>query len=178
MREIAKIRFKPIDLTPRAMAREVIAESLLLQEGVDVQSAELGPPGSDLATTVFIKHVNGEVTSRDIQGKRGRRGRKGVSGYSGLNGRQGETGAPGPIGPRGPKGDSGDTGLPPDHRWDGTKLQFKNPLGNWGTKIQLKGDTGGRGRSGMDGAASVAGTMATVQQSLDRARTLRFFLGE
>lgn len=33
----------------------------------------------------------------------------------------------------------GDDSLPPDHRWIGTKLQFRDPDGNWGKAVDLKG---------------------------------------
>ena len=38
------------------------------------------------------------------------------------------------------KGDDGET---PQHRWVGTKLQFKNPDGSWGKLVDLKGPRGG-----------------------------------
>ena len=38
------------------------------------------------------------------------------------------------------KGDDGET---PQHRWLGTKLQFKNPDGSWGKLVDLKGPRGG-----------------------------------
>ncbi len=43
---------------------------------------------------------------------------------------------------RGLQGLKGDTGLPPEHRWDGTKLAFQNPDYSWGEYIDLKGDKG------------------------------------
>ncbi|WP_259556262.1 hypothetical protein [Vibrio harveyi] len=38
----------------------------------------------------------------------------------------------GPTGPQGIEGPQGIQGLSPEHRWDGSKLQFKNPDGSWG----------------------------------------------
>jgi hypothetical protein len=40
---------------------------------------------------------------------------------------------PGPEGPPGPKGDK------PDHKWDGTKLRFEKPDGEWGEEVDLRG---------------------------------------
>lgn len=37
----------------------------------------------------------------------------------------------------------GDDGQTPQHRWVGTKLQFKNPDGSWGKLVDLKGARGG-----------------------------------
>ena len=46
------------------------------------------------------------------------------------------------------KGDDGET---PQHRWVGTKLQFKNPDGSWGKLVDLKGARGGTWFSGGGG---------------------------
>ena len=43
------------------------------------------------------------------------------------------------------KGEDGET---PQHRWVGTKLQFKNPDGSWGKLVDLKGPRGGTWFSG------------------------------
>lgn len=72
--------------------------------------------------------------------------------------------AKGDPGPQGPKGD---TGPVPAHEWNGTKLRFQKPDGEWGKFVDLKGDTGpdhgtvvihSGGPSGTDLAALPIGT--------------------
>lgn len=52
-------------------------------------------------------------------------------------GEPGKRGDDGDPGPRGPKGDK------PDHRWQGTKLAFEKPDGQWGQAVDLRGASGG-----------------------------------
>lgn len=52
------------------------------------------------------------------------------------------TTAPTPTNIRGP---IGVTGAKPSHAWDGTKLQFENPDGSMGNKVDLKGLKGDQG---------------------------------
>jgi|LSQX01.1.fsa_nt_gb hypothetical protein len=52
------------------------------------------------------------------------------------------TTAPAPTNIRGP---IGVTGAKPSHAWDGTKLQFENPDGSMGNKVDLKGLKGDTG---------------------------------
>ena len=54
-------------------------------------------------------------------------------------GRNGKDGAQGPVGPQGPQGP---VGPPPAHRWEGTKLQFEQPSGEWGEAVDLRGPAG------------------------------------
>jgi hypothetical protein len=56
-----------------------------------------------------------------------------------------EKGPQGDKGDKGDKGDRGDTGPAPAHRWTGTKLQFQKPDGEWGKKVDLKGEKGDKG---------------------------------
>lgn len=177
--------------------RKLVSDAIRIVEsdGDEADRLEFGPLGSELATTIFIKHADDDVTSRDIRGKRGRRGRAGLQGVHGLVGRDGKTGEQGVQGPhgeqgvvgrqgvglpgerglhgdKGDKGDKGDTGPVPAHKWDGTKLSWELPGGGFSFPVNLKGDTGGRGMSSRG-----SGNMAHVQQQFDRARSLAFFLG-
>ena len=47
--------------------------------------------------------------------------------------------------------------LIPEHRWEGTSLQFKNPDGTWGVSTNLKGSRGEKGYSGEPGAKGEKG---------------------
>lgn len=64
-------------------------------------------------------------------------------------GDKGDPGEPGKIGPRGPeglpgeRGPKGDRGPIPEHEWDGSKLRFKKPNGQWGEWVNLRGKPGG-----------------------------------
>jgi len=77
---------------------------------------------------------------------------KGADGADGDDGQDGQDGATGATGATGSTGAQGAQGLPPEHQWDGTKLQFKNPDGSWGTLVDLQGVTGATGADGADGA--------------------------
>jgi hypothetical protein len=48
------------------------------------------------------------------------------------------------------QGKKGLKGEPPEHRWDGTLLQFKNPDGTWGKKVNLVGRPGRTPKKGID----------------------------
>lgn len=65
------------------------------------------------------------------QGKPGENGKDGVDGQDGV----------------GINGKDGVDGLPPDHRWDGTILQFQKPDGTWGQGINLQGQVGPQGQA-------------------------------
>lgn len=58
----------------------------------------------------------------------------------GIDGEDGET-IVGPIGPKGEKGNK------PDHKWNGTKLAFELPNGEWGKYVDLRGKSGSSGVS-------------------------------
>ena len=71
---------------------------------------------------------------------------------------RGETGETGPAGPK------GEPGPAPDHQWQGTKLRFQKPDGNWGKAVDLKGDKGNGGGTvvvGRSGGSS-GGSMADL----------------
>lgn len=85
------------------------------------------------------------------QGDLGPRGEVGPQGDDGEPGERGPRGPKGEQGPVGPKGDQGPVGPAPDHRWDGAKLQFEKPNGEWGPKVDLRGPRGPRGLDGSSG---------------------------
>lgn len=51
----------------------------------------------------------------------------------------------------GEKGRAGQPGSPPEHQWDGTKLRFKLPGGEWGKWVDLAGETGEPGETPIKG---------------------------
>jgi hypothetical protein len=70
---------------------------------------------------------------------------RGIQGEQGPQGERGPQGEQGIQGPKGDKGDDGEDGQPPEHRWVGTALQFKNPDGTWGRLVELRGIRGPNG---------------------------------
>lgn len=108
-----------------------------------------------------VRKLKGELNAFRRESLRGANGSSGSDGRNGIDGKDGANGLQGLPGPRGEKGDSikgdkgdrglqglkGETGAPPEHRWDGTKLSFKQPNGVWGEWIELKGATGEDGKS-------------------------------
>lgn len=107
------------------------------------------------------KKIPPPLNGRDgVDGKNGRDGIDGVKGEDGKDGKHGKNGINGARGPKGDKGEKGDKGdrgeqgVPgpiPDHRWDGTKLQFELPSGKWGDAVDLRGPRGRDGASGGGG---------------------------
>lgn len=100
-------------------------------ESIKGEPGERGEPGRD---------------GRSIKGDRGERGEPGKPGKDGrsIKGDKGDRGEPGQRGISirgdvGPQGPPGPPGKPPEHRWKGTKLQFKNPDGTWGELVELSG---------------------------------------
>jgi len=111
--------------------------------------------------------LRGEVGDTGNTGRRGRRGLRGDTGETGErgdtgdsikgepgapgeHGRHGEPGEPGESrqGETGAQGPKGDTGPRPAHKWEGTKLSFEKPNGQFGRAVNLQGPGGGRGASG------------------------------
>ncbi len=199
MRKIEKINKPDSPSAIRTAATEAVAEAIRLHEsdGDEADRIEFGPKGSGLATVIHIKHADGGVTSRELRGNRGRRGRLGAPGVMGREGKRGVTGDPGPKGEPGaqggvgllglegrqgviglkgepgPVGPTGATGPVPRHKWTGTRLAFETPGGEFGRSVELQGPGGGRGGRGAAGS----GTTAFIQERLDRARSMAFFLG-
>lgn len=204
MREVQRINHSHLPRALMLAAQQAVEEAIRVYESKDdaAERLEFGLEHSDIATVLYIKHADGQVTSRDLRGNRGRRGRLGVTGVPGVMGREGKVGprgeegelgpagprglsfkgidgrqgVPGPQGVPGLKGEKGEKGDAPEHEWQGTKLRFRNSDGSWGRFIMLQGMIGGRGRAGADGAGG--GTTAFVQELLNRARSMAFFLGE
>jgi len=106
---------------------------------LDVVFIENGTYGG---VDIAIYHNGGWVIKplKGAKGDKGDKGNKGVKGDKGDAGIDGANGAP------------GQTGLPPDHQWVGTQLQFKKPDGSWGVLVDLKGDDGIDGVDGQDGS--------------------------
>lgn len=52
---------------------------------------------------------------------------------------------------------SGPEGKPPAHQWDGTNLKFRNPDGQWGLSVNLKGERGVKGDKGDQGIQGPVG---------------------
>jgi hypothetical protein len=70
--------------------------------------------------------------------------------YVDLKGADGERGLTGLTGQTGQTGQTGATGAAPEHSWSGTQLRFKNPNGEWGDYVDLKGSKGDQGEPGQD----------------------------
>jgi Collagen triple helix repeat (20 copies) len=117
-----------IQLTDRVTASE--SEAQKLRSEFEVLSKQEGPQG-----------IQGEMGPQGPQGETGPQGPKGDKGERGEKGDTGPQGPQGEAGPEGPKGEKGDTGPAPDHRWVGTKLQFKKPDGKWGDGVELGSQT-------------------------------------
>lgn len=81
-----------------------------------------------------------------IEKMEGPAGKDGKDGAPGARGKTGTAGIRGATGEQGPKGDNGPM---PDHKWEGTKLRFEKPDGTWGKAVDLKGDKGEEGKSGV-----------------------------
>tara|TARA_Y100000034_G_scaffold29728_1_gene36140 strand:+ start:18701 stop:20131 length:1431 start_codon:yes stop_codon:yes gene_type:complete len=88
-------------------------------------------------------YFNNEWTIKPLKGAKGDQGIQGIQGVQGQAGEDGEDGA---------TGATGATGSAPEHRWQGTRLQFKLPSGAWGTLVDLAGEDGQDGEDGADGA--------------------------
>lgn len=106
-------------------------------QGVKGDTGDIGPQGPA-----------GEKGDTGPQGEPGPKGDPGIQGPEGPQGPQGEKGATGNPGPKGDTGDAGPAGadgapgLPPEHKWQGTTLCFKEPDGSWGQAVDLRGPAG------------------------------------
>lgn len=93
----------------------------------------------------------------DLEGPQGDQGAPGKDGQDGKDGVDGKDGQRGPKGEKGDNGEDGRDGSPgpigpmPDHQWDGTRLRFEEPDGDWGKYVDLRGPQGDRGASGSNG---------------------------
>jgi len=133
---------------------KIILKNIKGRHGKD---GEQGPQG--------LQGDQGPKGDQGIQGDAGRDGLRGLQGelgpqgQSGKDGSQGLSGAQGGIGPQGEKGDKGEV---PDHKWSGEELQFQNPDGTWGKKVNLKG---AQGAGFVGGGPSSAGIQYTKIES-------------
>lgn len=96
----------------------------------------------------------GAVGLPGSDGDDGEVGKTGERGVGGLTGKRGEHGTPGAKGDKGDKGDQGEVGPRPAHKWEGTRLSFEKPNGQFGRSVNLQGPGGGRGPSGSGGGKS------------------------
>lgn len=98
--------------------------------GLAKLSVEDAAPYIDEAVSKAVETIPRPTNGRD--GKDGQPGRDGINGKNAISipGRDGKDGEPGPMGPM------------PDHRWQGTKLQFENPDFTWGEAVDLQGPPG------------------------------------
>lgn len=157
------------------------------RDGRDGAPGETGPPGEQ-----GERGLQGQVGPRGPQGQRGEKGDKGdvgepgpaggprglqgetgPQGERGFRGFTGEQGQKGETGPRGAQGPQGPVGPMPDHRWEGTSLQFEQPDGTWGRKVDLQGPKGDAGRAAGGGAARITrDRIAPIIVSTTSAATL------
>lgn len=110
-----------------------------LRSRFDKLARDPGPAGRD--------GIDGRDGVDGVDGKVGR------DGIDGRDGKDGIAGARGEVGPRGQRGQKGDRGPMPDHEWDGAKLRFQKPDGNWGSFVNLRGPRGIAGVSGGGGGS-------------------------
>jgi hypothetical protein len=108
-------------------------------------------------------------------GPRGPQGEPGQNGNDGDSGPAGPQGEPGPQGPEGPHGPQGKPGSPPEHRWDGYSVQFRNPDGTWGPSTNLRGE---RGEGGRDAPYNVNDILDFARYSMQTTQILVSYLTE
>ncbi|MCU7834930.1 MAG: hypothetical protein KZQ83_06700 [gamma proteobacterium symbiont of Taylorina sp.] len=90
--------------------------------------------------TIGAVGPQGSQGPEGFQGVQGIQGMQGEQGKQGIQGEQGSKGSDGPQGVEGSQGVDGPTGPVAQHQWDGTRLQFIKPDGNWGALVDLKGE--------------------------------------
>lgn len=128
------------------------------QKTLSKQPGPVGPQGErGERGDVGAQGERGEVGPRGERGEQGARGEIGPAGPPGPPGRDGRPGRDGKDGERGEKGEKGDTGPMPRHQWDGTRLRFETPDGQWGKYVDLRGPKGDRGASGGGGGFVASG---------------------
>ena len=109
------------------------------------------------ALAVLAKKVTSvEALAASVSKQQGPQGPQGAKGAAGPQGEKGEPG------PQGEKGEQGPQGPRPEHEWFGTELRFKNHDGQWGRRVDLKGDTGPRGQAGPPGPPGPRGKAIDV----------------
>lgn len=133
------------------------------KDGRDGEQGPIGPmPEHEwIGTSLRFQEPDGEWGDFvDLEGPKGEDGKDGRDGTDGKDGRDGRDGADGERGPRGSSGTDGEDGAMgpmPDHQWQGTRLRFEEPNGDWGKFVDLKGDKGDRGSPGGSGAPGPQG---------------------
>lgn len=115
----------------------------------------------------FIKDYKVKDGKDGKPGRDGRTGPRGVQGPQGPAGR-GKDGRPGRDGRDGRPGRDGEDGKPgdmPEHEWDGTKIRFELPDGDWGPWVDIRGPQGSAGQSfGPGEGGGMAVPTLTVRQ--------------
>jgi ribosomal protein L35AE/L33A len=133
--------------------------------GLDGKDGQDGKDGIDGKNGINgVDGKNGLNGINGIDGKDGADGQDGVDGRDGVDGKDGKDGRAGYDG-LSIKGDKGDI---PKHEWQGTKLKFELPDGNWGKAVDLAGRDGiGRFLGGSTGVQTLTSTGNTVQITQD-----------
>lgn len=152
-----------------------------------VKDAPAGTAPQDNSDAFWIKlGAKGDVGPAGPQGPIGPEGPMGPQGPEGPAGAQGIQGVPGQDGAPGAKGEDGQQGLPPEHKWEGTVLYFKNPDSTWGQGVDLQGPDGsiaevpiataalaGRVKGGGNVDIAADGTMSVAAGSTSKAGVLQ-----
>lgn len=133
--------------------------------GKDGRDGEQGPIGPRpehewIGTNLRFQTEDGWGEFVDLEGPKGEDGKDGRDGTDGNDGRDGKDGVDGERGSRGPAGSDGQDGAMgqmPDHQWQGTRLRFEEPDGDWGKFVELKGEKGDRGSPGGGGPPGAPG---------------------
>lgn len=144
-----------------------------------VKDAPAGTAPQDNSEIFWMKlGVKGDIGPIGPDGPIGPVGPPGPQGEPGIQGEQGIQGVPGQDGAPGEKGEDGAQGLPPEHKWEGTTLYFKDPNGAWGEGVDLQGPAGpgatvpiasatvlGKVKGGSNVAISAAGVLSVANGS-------------
>jgi PKD repeat protein len=148
-------------------------------DGRDGAPGPMGPKGDKGERGE--KGEKGDVGETGAQGAKGDAGEQGSIGETGpagppgTAGSRGERGAKGEIGDRGLVGPEGQMGPMPDHQWDGTRLRFEEPDGQWGKYVDLQGPRGYQGSSGIIAGGEGGGMSPT--QALQLQTLINIFGG-
>jgi ribosomal protein L35AE/L33A len=155
----------------------VVPEAINGEKGEQGEKGEKGDNGLDGKDGQDGKDgIDGEDGINGIDGKNGLNGIDGIDGKDGADGQDGADGRDGVDGKDGKDGRAGYDGLSikgdkgdiPKHEWQGTKLKFELPDGNWGKAVDLAGKDGiGRFLGGSTGVQRLTSTGNTVQITND-----------
>ena len=100
----------------------------------------------------LLKKLRDNPPKDGTSGRPGRPGHDGKDGKDGRDGRPGRDGRDGQDGTAGHDGKDGKDGEMPEHEWEGSRIRFMQPDGEWGAWVDLRGAQGLPGQSyGPDG---------------------------